>query len=240
MVKCQNLSVKYQNHWGIKNLNIDLDSGGSYAIVGRSGCGKTTLLHAIAGLIEITEGSIYVDGQVTYGNRSDIAIILQDDGLFPWKTVYDNVALNLRSKNLSKDDINNKVGEALLELDMQKHALKYPKHISGGERKRVAIARSLVTSPSLLLMDEPTGSLDQITKEQFGNQILSLYKEHRTTMIVVTHDIEEAVYLGKKIIVMKDGEITFIFDNPTFLKDGIRDELEFYELCLKVRSELSL
>lgn len=240
MVKCENLSVLYANQYGIRNLNMSLKKGATCAIVGESGCGKTTLLHAIAGLIDITDGHAYVDGQEVEDIRKDTAVILQDDGLFPWKTVYDNVALGLKVQKKENKTIDVTVRKLLGDLGILDHFDKYPVHLSGGQRKRVAIARALAKGPDLLLMDEPTGSLDMITKEHFQDQILRLYDEHRVTMMVVTHDIEEAVYLGENIIVMKDGQITAVIDNPVFMKTDIRNQIEFYELCLKVRKELSL
>lgn len=240
MVRCDNVSVSYTDQFGIKNLNMTLEEGTTCAIVGQSGCGKTTLLHAVAGLCDITSGHVYVDGMEVFDVRRDTAVILQEDGLLPWKTVYDNVALGLKVQGVSKDVIDKTVRQLLEELKIIEHEHKYPIRLSGGERKRVAIARALALKPYLLLMDEPTGSLDMITKERFQDQILNLFREHGFTMMVVTHDIEEAVYLGQKIIVMKDGQITATYENPTFMKTDIRHEMLFYEMCLKVRKELSL
>ncbi len=173
--------------------------------------------------------------------RKETAIILQDDGLFPWKTVYDNVALPMQIENLKPNLIEDTVVDLLKRLDIGCHMDKFPPHtLSGGEKKRVAIARALAKSPNLLLMDEPTGSLDMITKEQFQDQILNIYKSQKLTMMLVTHDIEEAAFLGEKIIVMNEGSVSAVLDNPTFLKDDIRHQIEFYELCLKIRKELSL
>lgn len=240
MVHCEQVSVLYANQYGIRNLNMVLNRGETCAIVGESGCGKTTLLHAIAGLLEVTDGQVVIENKVVEGIRSDTAIILQEDGLLPWKTVYDNAALGLTLKKHSKDEVYSQVWPLLETLNLEEHAHKFPIHLSGGQQKRVAIARALVMKPKLLLMDEPTGSLDMITKEAFQDQIMALYKQYGFTMMVVTHDIEEAVFLGQKIVVMKNGQITAQFDNSTFLSDGVRNDLTFYEMCLKVRKELSL
>lgn len=235
MVKCENLSVRYEDHFGIRHLNMQLNKGTTCAIVGRSGCGKTTLLHAIAGLVEPLSGSVSVAGEPVSDIQEDTAIILQDDGLFPWKTVYENVAIGQKIRGMADNALS-----ILDELDILDQRDKYPSQLSGGQRKRVAIARSLALAPKLLLMDEPTGSLDMITKEAFQDQILALYREHKMTMMVVTHDIEEAVCLGERIIVMREGQITAEIDNPLFMEEDIRNQMAFYELCLKVRKELAL
>lgn len=235
MVKCENLSVRYEDHFGIRHLNMQLNKGTTCAIVGRSGCGKTTLLHAIAGLVEPLSGSVSVAGEPVSDIQEDTAIILQDDGLFPWKTVYENVAIGQKIRGMADNALS-----ILDELDILDQKDKYPSQLSGGQRKRVAIARSLALAPKLLLMDEPTGSLDMITKEAFQDQILALYREHKMTMMVVTHDIEEAVCLGERIIVMREGQITAEIDNPLFMEEDIRNQMAFYELCLKVRKELAL
>lgn len=240
MVICKDLSVSYANHFGIRNLNLTIEKGSTCAIVGKSGCGKTTLLHSIAGIVDVFEGDVKVDGEMVTDIRKDTAIILQNDGLFPWKSVEENIALGLKVQGYSTEKMAEIVNPMLRKLDIYEQRNKFPIHLSGGQRKRVAIARALALSPDLLLMDEPTGSLDQITKEAFQDQILDLYKECSMTVIIVTHDIEEAVYLGKRIIVMKEGQITADINNPLFTQSDVRNQLSFYELCLEVRRELSL
>lgn len=240
MVECRDLSVKYKDHFGIKNLNISLDRGRTCAIIGKSGCGKTTLLHAIAGLLPAMEGQVLIDQVLVSDIRKDTAVILQDDGLFPWKTVYNNVALGLRVQGMDQKLMDQKVSLILNELNIMDQKDKYPANLSGGQRKRAAIARALALEPDLLLMDEPTSALDMITKEAFQAQMLKLYREHKMTMVVVTHDIEEAAYLGQRIVIMKDGQITADIENPLFMKKDIRNQLEFYELCLEIRREFSL
>lgn len=192
----------------------------------------------MAGLLKLESGHLEIDSQSIKCIRKKTGLVLQSHGLFPWKSVWENVSLGLKVRNVDSHIMKQEVSLLLKELDIYGHKDKYIKELSGGERQRVAIARSLAIKPDLLLMDEPTSSLDAITKEDFQRLVLQLYKNHDLTMVFVTHDIEEAVFLGKKIIVMEDGEIKRELDNPLFGKERVRNDLSFYEMCLKVREIL--
>ena len=164
-----------------------------------------------------------------------MAVILQKDGLFPWKTVLENIHLALANAPIKPDDKTQLVRTLLKELEIENVSDKYLHEISGGQRQRTAIARALVQKPAVLLMDEPTGSLDMITKEKFQDSLHELYQHHDVTAVIVTHDIEEAVFLGQRILVMDDGRIISDIENPHYGQPDIRESMDFYKLCLKVR-----
>lgn len=235
MINCNNISFKYNDFEALNNISFKLNDNQSMAIIGPSGCGKTTLLYCLAGLLKPEEGNIIINNDVLTDIRLETSVILQDHGLFPWKSVENNILLAQKVRKSIDHDRIDKILE-LLEIKDKKHA--FPKQLSGGQKQRVGIARALATNPDLLLMDEPTSSLDAITKEKIQSLILKIYKHNPMNMIFVTHDIEEAVYLGKKICVMKDKEIKTIIDNPLFGQEKARTNMDFYEVCLQVRKVL--
>lgn len=237
MIRCSDLSINYGDFEAIKNVNLHVEKNSSCAIIGRSGSGKTTLLHAISGLNQKHAGEITIDGKKVQGVRPSTSIILQKNSLFPWKTVKENLTLALPNiKDFRKNST--KVESVMAELEIEMHGDKYPSELSGGERQRVAIGRGLISSADLLIMDEPTASLDAITKEVIQNLILNLHKTHKVTFIAVTHDIEEAVFLGGKILILKNGEISASFSNELFGTFEPRKQLAFYEKCIMLREVL--
>jgi len=243
MIKIDNLKITYGETTAVNQINAVIQRQEKISIVGRSGSGKTSVLHALAGLITPSSGKISIRNNTrnstqnsdVNGIREDTAIILQKGGLFPWKNVEANVMLGMINEEISKEDKAKNVDGVLRELDIADQSEKYLHELSGGQRQRVAIARALVQSPDLLLMDEPTASLDMITKEKFQDSLVGLYNRHDITAVIVTHDIEEAVYLGQKILVMSEGRITAEIVNPYYGNPNIRESIEFYELCLKIR-----
>lgn len=230
MISIKDLSVKYKEETAIDNLNLYLEDGKAYAIIGKSGCGKTTLLYTIAGLISNYEGKLEV--------RGEASLILQNLGLFNWFTVYKNIYLGLNKSSISKDEKNIKVNNIIEELGLSDVKNKYPKELSGGQKQRVAIARTIIKNPEILLLDEATSALDSITKEKIQDLLLEIKKEKNITMVLVTHNIEEAVFLGEEIIVMKDGKIDSIIENQYFGDKDIRAKKEYIEVCNKVRGKL--
>ena len=184
----------------LKDINFKIDEGEFVVIVGHSGCGKSTLLKIIAGLITEYNGNVTLDGEVICKPDKDRAMIFQEHRLFPWLTIRDNISLGLDKSNKEENDKLIKEHLKLVKLEGFEDA--YPNQLSGGMSQRAAIARALINNPKVLLLDEPFGALDALTKIQLQNEILKIWQKEKTTMIMVTHDIEEAIYLADKIIVM--------------------------------------
>lgn len=237
MIQIQNLKVKYKDFTALKNITFHIPPHSTCAIIGPSGCGKSTLLYSVAGILKPSEGMISIKGEAVRQNRRETGLILQNYGLMPWKTLWQNTSLGLKIRKVDSKVISQKVDEILNKLDLYDHKHKYPVQLSGGQRQRVAIARALTIEPDLLLMDEPFSSLDAISRENLQNILLQIHKEEKMTMLLVTHNIEEAVYLGQKIIIMnkKGGTIRYILDNPHFGNDKYREKMDFYQTCIKVR-----
>ncbi|WP_372997582.1 ABC transporter ATP-binding protein [Lutispora sp.] len=235
MIQVRNLNYAYSSDVALSNINLDIKQNTTCAIIGPSGCGKTTLLYLLAGFIDYNEGEIYIKNEKVKGSRRETGVILQDYGLLPWKTVWNNIALGLKVRGTAKEQINKEVDEILRELDIQDLKNKYPAQLSGGQKQRVTIARTLVIKPDLLLLDEFTSALDAMTKENIQNLILSIYKKRPVTIVFVTHSIEEAVFLGQKIVIMEKARIKKIIDNPYFGDGEIRSRIDYYNICLEVR-----
>ncbi len=230
MMKINDLTVKYKNETAIDKMNLSIEKEKTYAIIGKSGCGKTTLLYTIAGLISNYEGKLEIEGETS--------LILQNLGLFNWFTVYKNIELGLNKCNCTKKEKEKLVNDVLKELDLISLKDKYPKELSGGQKQRVAIARTIIRNPEILLLDEATSALDSINKEKIQELLLEIRNKRKNTMILVTHSIEEAVFLGEYIIVMKDGRIYSIINNKYFGDKDIRKKQEYIDICNEVRGKL--
>lgn len=230
IIKIKGLSVRYKEEIAIDKLSLSIERGKSYAIIGKSGCGKTTLLYTMAGLISNYEGELEIGGETS--------LILQNLGLFNWFTVYRNISLGLNKSDLSKEEKDKLVNRIINELGLADIKHKYPKELSGGQKQRVAIGRTIINNPEILLLDEATSALDSINKEMIQELLLEIKIEKNITMILVTHNIEEAVFLGEEIIVMKDGRINSIIPNKYFGDKDIRTKNEYIEICNKVRGSL--
>jgi NitT/TauT family transport system ATP-binding protein len=225
-----------------ENFSLRICRGETWAILGPSGCGKTTLLYLLAGLRQPASGQISIEGEILTRPRPRSGLILQDYGLLPWSTVRENVELGLRVRKFYGEDgrhtpvdfqPGNDVPYWLKRLGIDEVADKYPSQISGGQRQRAAIARTLALEPDLLLMDEPFSSLDAITRGDLQNLTLSLCAEQNLTLVIVTHAIEEAVGLGKKILLLGNAPNPYlrIFENPTAGQNGYRSSPTYHELC---------
>ncbi|WP_352420389.1 ABC transporter ATP-binding protein [Proteiniborus sp.] len=239
MIEIKDLHISYGEEVALQNVNLHIEKNTTCAIIGPSGCGKTTLLYAMAGLIKSNKGEIFINNQKLINVRKNTGVILQDYGLLPWKTVWDNVSFTLLARDISKHNARNKVENILKDLGIYEYKNKYPGELSGGQKQRVAIARTLALEPDLLLMDEPSSALDAMTKEHIQNIILNIYQQKPTTLITITHNIEEAVFLGQKIVIMGKAEIIHIMDNPYFGKENLRENIDFYRFCLEVRKWIS-
>lgn len=185
----------------LDEFSLDVAEGSFVSLIGPSGCGKSTLLRIISGLESPTEGQVLLDGERVTKPGGDIGMAFQQANLFPWMSVRDNVAFGLRSRGeykARKGDV-----EAMLEaVGLTDFASSYPHQISGGMAQRASLARSLVVRPKALLLDEPLGALDALTRMSMQDEILSLWQEARLTVIMVTHDVDEAIYLSDKVVVM--------------------------------------
>ncbi len=238
-VRADRVVVAYGAERALDGVCLDVEPGGSLAVVGPSGCGKTSLLLALAGLRNVDGGSIEIGGTPVSGPRSGTSIVFQDHALFPWKTCRGNVALAPIARGIERADAYAKADAVLAELGLTEHARKFPDRLSGGQRQRAAIARALAASADLILLDEPSSSLDAITKEDFQKLVLAQYKKRGFTLVAVTHDIEEAVFLGRRVSVMSRSRIHASVDNPLFGDEGLRDKAEFYDLCRSLRAILA-
>ena len=221
--KKTNLQITKEGVVAVQEFNLDIKDKEFIVLVGPSGCGKSTTLRMIAGLEEITSGELLIDGEymndVAPKDR-DIAMVFQSYALYPHMTVYDNMAYSLKIKHTPKDEIDRKVKEAAEILDITQYLKRKPKALSGGQRQRVAIGRAIVRDPKVLLMDEPLSNLDAKLRNQMRAEIIKLRQRINTTFVYVTHDQTEAMTLGDRIVVMKDGFIQQIgtpqevYDHP--------------------------
>lgn len=245
MISIRSINFAYPNTSPLfENFSLEISRGETWAILGTSGCGKTTLLYLLAGLRFPTSGYVEIDGERLTRPRPQSGLILQDYGLLPWSTVRENVELGLRLRKFYGEDgkhapVNfqpqNDVPYWLERLGISEVAEQYPSQLSGGQRQRTAIARTLALEPDLLLMDEPFSSLDAVTREDLQNLTLSLCAEKQLTLVVVTHSIDEAVVLGKKILLLDTKQV---FDNPSAGTEGHRESKSYQDLCNQLRREM--
>ena len=218
-----NLQITAEGVVAVQEFNLEIKDKEFIVLVGPSGCGKSTTLRMVAGLEEISSGELYIDGVLMNSvepKDRDIAMVFQSYALYPHMTVRDNMAYSLKIKKTPKDEITRKVNEAAEILDITQYLDRLPKALSGGQRQRVAIGRAIVRDPKVLLMDEPLSNLDAKLRNQMRAEIIKLRKRINTTFIYVTHDQTEAMTLGDRIVVMKDGFIQQIgtpqevYDHP--------------------------
>jgi len=221
----------------VEDVSFRLDKGKSLALIGPSGCGKTSLLFALSGLLQPRSGKITLDGEEVTNPRRDVALILQNAGLLPWKTVWQNANLSLL---LNGDFPQQNAAEVLAHLGLDNVMKRFPAELSEGMKRRVGIARALSTSPSVLLMDEPLASLDTLTREKIQDLFLNLWHEHGFSMILVTHNIEEAAFLGQRIIVFTDrpARISAIVENPQMGSLDYRESSPYQAVMSQLREAL--
>jgi ABC-type nitrate/sulfonate/bicarbonate transport system ATPase subunit len=194
-----------QVHSVFRQFDLDIEHGEFVVIVGESGSGKTTLLRIIAGLEAADQGSVAVNGEVVREVGGERVMVFQEPPLLPWLTVRKNISLGLELRDRPRQFIDRKVNEALRLVGLGAFASAYPSQLSGGMAQRAGIARALVTDPEILLLDEPLGALDAMTRMRMQQELERLWQESGATMIMVTHDVEEAVYLADKVVVMGAG-----------------------------------
>ncbi|MCK4544059.1 sn-glycerol-3-phosphate ABC transporter ATP-binding protein UgpC [candidate division WOR-3 bacterium] len=210
-VKLQNVTKVYDNNvLGAKDINIDIKDGEFVILVGPSGCGKTTILRMIAGLETITDGKVSIGERVVNDlmpKNRNVSMVFQNYALYPHMTVRDNLSFGLRIQKINKKEIEKRISWAVEVLGIEKLLKRKPKELSGGQRQRVAVGRSIVRKPDVFLFDEPLSNLDAKMRVEMRSELLGLHNRLKATMIYVTHDQVEAMTMGDKIVVLKDGEI---------------------------------
>ena len=238
-----NLQITDEGVVAVQEFNLDIADREFIVLVGPSGCGKSTTLRMVAGLEEITSGELYIDGRLMNDvapKDRDIAMVFQNYALYPHMTVYENMAFSLKLKKVPKDEIDRKVREAAEILDITQYLDRKPKALSGGQRQRVAIGRAIVRDPKVFLMDEPLSNLDAKLRNQMRAEIIKLREKIDTTFLYVTHDQVEAMTLGDRIVIMRDGFIQQIgtpqevFNHPAnlFVAGFIgTPQMNFFENC---------
>jgi NitT/TauT family transport system ATP-binding protein len=204
VIAVRGASIAFGQRPVLLDVSFDVAEAEFLCVVGPSGCGKTTLLRLIAGLIPPSGGELRVDGQPIRGPARDRAIVFQDysKALLPWRSVAGNVALSLEACGVAEPERSRRVGELLGKMGLENAAHQFPSQLSGGMQQRVQIARALAQQPKVLLMDEPFGALDAITRQALQDEVTRLAAEHGSTVVFITHDLEEAIYLGDQVIVL--------------------------------------
>lgn len=215
MIKFENVSKKYNDGPSVvKSLNFEIQNGELLVLIGPSGCGKTTTMKMINRIITHTEGTITIDGKDINTLdpvllRRNIGYVIQQVGLFPHYTIEENIALIPKLKRWNESEIKERISllMKMVDLEPDMYAKRYPKELSGGQQQRVGVARALAANPDIILMDEPFGALDPITREQLQDELIRIQSEMHKTIVFVTHDMDEALKLGDRIAIMKEGEL---------------------------------
>lgn len=223
----------------MQDCNMEVLKNEFICIIGPSGCGKSTLLRMLAGLDFPTGGSIIAHDKVIKGPGADRGMVFQSYTLFPWMTVEENVKFGLKLKKMPKEEQDKIAKEYIQAVGLEKFSKNYPKELSGGMKQRVAIARALANKPDVLLMDEPFGALDPQTKASMQLLLRQIWQKHRTTVVFVTHDIEEAVFLATKIYVMSARPGTVKEEIPVYLPYDRTLDLKDTEEFIKLRREVN-
>lgn len=217
MLSIENLSVKYGDTEALNDFSLEIKDGEIYSLIGPSGCGKSTLLKVLCGIIKNYSGAIRFNNKSFTPRDISIGYVPQHYGLLEWKTVKDNIFLPFKL-NPSKILKSSEVEEVLLSLEIEDLQMRYPSQLSGGQKQRVALARAFISQPDILLMDEPFSSLDTFTSEASQRLFLRLWEKYKVTTLFITHNIHEAVSIGKYIILMSKapGKIIHEVENPLF------------------------
>jgi len=219
----------------LTNINLTVEDGEFLSILGPSGCGKSTLLEILAGLQLPTAGEVKIDGRKLHGTGIERGVVFQDPSLYPWRTVGQNVELGLELRGVSKAE-RKAISQKYLDMvGLRGFEQKYPHHLSGGMRQRAGLARALANSPEVLLMDEPFGAVDHLTRLQLQDDLLQIWEAEKKTVVFVTHDVSEAVFLGDRVVLLspRPGRINQIFRVPQ-KRPRKRDDIEL----LKIQNDI--
>jgi NitT/TauT family transport system ATP-binding protein len=228
----------------LDKFSFDVADGEFVTVVGRSGCGKTTLLKLTCGLLPLTSGSVQVAGAPVRGPLTNVGIVFQAPVLLPWRKTLDNVLLQIEARKLDVDGYRKRALELLELTGLKGFEDRYPAELSGGMQQRVSISRALVHNPPLLLMDEPFGALDAITRDEMNLELLRIWSESKKTVLFITHSIPEAVFLGDRVIVMtaRPGKVAEILniDLPRPRATALRDDAKFIGYVKRIRERLGV
>ncbi|MDQ0431425.1 taurine ABC transporter ATP-binding subunit [Pantoea agglomerans] len=233
MLRIAHLNARYAGQPVLQDINLQLDSHELLVVLGPSGCGKTTLLNLVAGFLPVESGSITLDNQPVTGPGAERGVVFQHEGLLPWRNVLDNVAFGLQLAGMSRPD-RDAIARRLIRLvgleGAEKRAIW---QLSGGQRQRVGIARALATDPQLLLLDEPFGALDAFTREQMQTLLLTLWRDSGKQILLITHDIEEAIFLASELILLSPGPGRIV----ERLRPGFGQRFAAGESCRSIKSD---
>lgn len=231
----------------LDDVSVTVEPGEFVVVVGPSGCGKTTLLNLLDGLVEPTSGTIEIGGSVVTGPREDVGMVFQSAELLPWRTVRDNVAMGLEIQGVAQPERDDRADEWIGRVGLSGFEDRYPSELSGGMEQRVGLARALAVEPNVLLLDEPFGSLDALTKDRMQTELLQLWERQRSTAVFITHDIDEAIFLADRLLVMSGkpanvvAEIDVDFERPRWNRRlAVEADQRFDRLVERLRNELGL
>ncbi|ARO32848.1 nitrate/sulfonate ABC transporter ATP-binding protein (plasmid) [Rhizobium sp. NXC14] len=213
MVSIDAITMSFGAYVAVQDVNLSVSNGEFLAIVGPTGCGKSTILNAIAGLLKPASGTVSIDGQPVRGVQTDIGYLFQQDALLPWKTAIENVELGPMFKGVGAADRREQSMRWLAKVGLKGFEHRYPHQLSGGQRKRVQMAQALITGPKVILMDEPFSALDIHTRHLMQNELLRLWQEERRAVVMITHDLEEAIALGDRVVVLAAGPRSRVIDS---------------------------
>ncbi|MEM9772588.1 MAG: nitrate ABC transporter ATP-binding protein [Cyanobacteria bacterium P01_D01_bin.73] len=222
----------------LDGVDLNVQKGEFVCVIGHSGCGKSTLLNMVAGFLEPTDGEVRLEESKIVEPGPDRMVVFQNYALLPWKSVYDNVYLAVKTvyKDKSKKELDDITQKHLEMVGLTEAADKSPEQISGGMKQRVSIARALAIRPKVLILDEPFGALDPITREELQDELLEIWREHQLTVLMITHDIDEALYLADRVVMMTNGPAANIgevmeipFERPR-TRDRMMEDPRYYEL----------
>ncbi len=242
MIDIKDLSVRYGSPdnavLALEQININIGQGEIFTFIGPSGCGKSTFLYVLSGIIRDYEGTVLINGRPVDPGQQRIGLILQNYGLLPWKNVRQNIVLGVKIKGQPREE--EYFDYILKQLGIDQLLDRYPKELSGGQQQRVAIARAFLLKPDILLMDEPFSALDAISREEMQELFLKIWQAHHLTTVFITHSVDEALYLGSKIVVFSSspGRILGIYENPCFQRDNLRYRDEYYQMSRQLRNLL--
>ncbi|MEI4483822.1 MULTISPECIES: ABC transporter ATP-binding protein [Phyllobacterium] len=226
MVSIDSVEMSFGTYVAVQDVNLTVADGEFLAIVGPTGCGKSTILNAIAGLLKPTKGTVSIDGALINNIQNDIGYLFQQDALLPWKTSIENVELSLMFKGIAVKERRERSMNWLAKVGLKGFEHRYPHQLSGGQRKRVQMAQALIAAPKVILMDEPFSALDIHTRHLMQNELLRLWQEERRAVVMITHDLEEAIALGDRVAILAAGPRSRVIESFPVELERPRDVAE--------------